>query len=240
MKKSLLLGLSTLALIGTATVSHARMNDNSWYVGAGASWIGTNMENKVSLENGNGDTGPSKVGLEDKSAFGGTFLVGYNFEVGSTKAFTELGYGFDSSSANGTKTLTDPGDATSDIDTTLNRFNTYSLGIGTNFNIDQSLDAFVKVSILHSKFEVVSKSSNVAGGVNGGTGIKKVSRWGWAPTIGLEKNLGSGFNLKADYSYQMYSRIRSGIETSTTTDADTLNKINPRYHVVGLTLTKTL
>tara|TARA_R110002050_G_C8929575_1_gene511925 strand:+ start:760 stop:1488 length:729 start_codon:yes stop_codon:yes gene_type:complete len=240
MKKSLLLGLSTLALIGTATVSHARMNDNSWYVGAGASWIGTNETNKFSMNTGpdaDEQSGIHKIGLEDKAAFGGTLLVGKNL---TDNMFSELGYSFDTSSANARKTVDNIAGDSTDVNLTLNRMHTYSLGLGYSTSMNESLDAYFKISALFTQFQVDNKVSDIAEGGEYGSASKKQWRWGWAPTIGLAKDLGRGFNLKGDYSYQMYSRIRQGLnpQGNAGADANTLNKIKPRYHVVSVTLTK--
>ena len=211
MKKSLLLGLSTLALIGTATVSHARMNDNSWYVGAGASWIGTNETNKLSLETDQNDTGISKIGLEDKSAFGGTLLVGYNV---SDNTFVDFGYGFDSTSAKGSKLIYDDNAESTDTTATLGRLHTYSLGFGVNKELTHSLDVYLKFSALFSQFNIENKTVDIVNTAQDGHASTKKWAWGWAPTIGLSKDLGNCLTIKADYSYQMYGRIKQGMDTN--------------------------
>jgi len=252
MKKSLLLGLSTLALITTATASHARMNDNSWYVCAGASWIATNMENKYSLAtdvNGldNLNTTTKKIGLEDKDAFGGTFLVGYNFDFMNWDTFVEFSYGFDSTTAESRDTI-NHGVTDSEDNIVVNRLrrpHTYALGIGVNKNLSKDLAGYFKLSALFSQFDIINKMEVF----ESDTSINKHvnhKKWalGWAPTVGLSKELGNGLNLRADYSYQMYATVKKSMNLIPGAiigeRATTNNKIKPRYHVVGITLTKAL
>lgn len=241
MKKSLLLGLSTLALIGTATVSHARMNDNSWYVGAGASWVASNFTDKFSFTTAAAESGPiQKIGLEDKSAFGGTFLAGYNFDFSGWNTFTEFSYGFDSSSSTADKRY-DKEFTT--FNHSLGRTHTLGLGVGVSKDINNSMAAYLKVSALYSKFDLSVKTSDiddVAAPIIPGASSSKKWLWGWAPTVGISKELDGQFTIKADYSYQMYGTFKKGLTLTSEVTSDSHTKVSPRYHVVGITLTKAL
>jgi|GEM_PF-4259021 len=254
MKKSLILGLSTIAMVTASFSAVADMHKSSsqWYVGVGGSWISTNEVNRASLET-DSDTPDvdveatpqtKKLRMQDSTGWGGNFLVGHKFHFNNWDMFGEFGYGIDSSQAQAKKTyyheLVVPGDPqeSTDFSVSLRRNHTLSFGLGASKDINDTMAAFFKLSALFTQFELDAKVGGIVDTGDTGHSVKKVWKWGLAPTVGIAKDLGSDFTIKADYSYQMYGQIKEGMAISQSSTADSTSKIKPRYHVVGLTLTK--
>lgn len=245
MKKSLILGLSTVAL-GMASFSASadmHTSGNKWYAGVGGSWIASNFQNKYSLQTTGGGDDPTtskKIGLEDKDAFGANFLVGYNFDFMNWGTFLELSYGLNSSSSKSRDPI-NHGDGSDDsiVVNKLGHLHTYALGVGVSKDITSTMGAYFKLSALMSRFDITNKIEKWDGdvGTNGSASYKRWA-WGWSPTVGLAKDMGSGFTIKTDYSYQIYSTVKKGMDVIDTDTSNTYNKIKPRYHVVNVTLTK--
>jgi opacity protein-like surface antigen len=251
MKRKLLLAAGVLAVMGLATTAQARMQ-NKWYVGAGVNWVASSFENKYSLETEFGGvstyTSSRKLTLQDTSAFGGNFVVGHTFDFMSWDTFLELGYGFDSSTSRSTKeivhtvTTVDAGDErVNTVTNEVRRNHTYSLGVGVSKDISSTVSGYFKLSALLSQFDIINKIDKYEGDINNiGAVNRKKWTWGFAPTLGVSKELGSDFTVKLDYSYQIYGRLKHNatvmprqIEASNVT-----NKIKPRYHIVNLGVTK--
>ncbi len=251
MKKSLILGLSTVALGMASFSAFADMHTsgNKWYAGVGGSWVASNFQNKYSLETTVGGVDDAsttkKAGLEDKDAFGGHFLIGHTFEFNNWASFMELSYGFDSSSSQNREDISHNAiDAERNtVLTGLDRHHTYAFGVGVSKEFTNTLSGFFKLSALYSRFEIVNRIEKYedTNNIFPDAGNDKQWKWGWAPSIGIEKDMGSDFSLKADYSYQIYSTIKKGMDllpNDINNTALTGNNIKPRYHVVSVTVTK--
>jgi opacity protein-like surface antigen len=249
MKKILLVATSVAAL---GVAGHAAADHN--YVGMGLGW--TMAKAKTTSNDTNQFLFPGSVSTKktatDNGAVSGKLFVGHHFG-GDLGWLVEAGFGMDSTKTqakyNLKPTPLNAAQLGDSMTASLKRKHTLSLGAGFSKAIGGNFNAYMKVSLLLSKFQITGKSSGngLAAGAEttSSSSTKTKTKLGGGLTIGGSKNITQDLSLGLDYTFEMYQKIKTTspsvvvggvlIGDRTTGFSRTMK---PCYHTVMLTLAR--
>jgi len=199
-----------------------------WYFGAGVGQSWTSNDGKIGM-NEPGHAQSNKKNFNERF-FSARAFVGQSKPVfdNAGNVIVEGFYAWNSE-----KTDVKTKGPIADIDVKVERPKTFGMNVGFAKPIDDGLDVVVKAGLVVSQFRT-QLTDTVAGQQFSGTDTQFVC--GFVPSLGIQKDFDS-IKVGLSYSYYMYQNFTAK-SINVANQSTYSNTMNPRYHMVELSIAK--
>jgi hypothetical protein len=220
---------NSLKVVSLVLLPFASFASSTWYFGAGVGQSWTSNDGKIAVNE------PGSHEQSNKKDFNTRFLSAKAFVGQSTPVFNNAGNvlveGF--YAWNSEKTDVKTQGPIADIDVKIERPRTFGMNVGFAKPIDDGLDVVVKAGLVMSQFRT-QLTDTVAGQEFSGTDTQFVC--GFVPSLGVQKDFDS-IKVGLSYSYYMYQNFTAK-SINVPNQSTYSNTMNPRYHMVELSIAK--